>query len=179
VHKIAVPAVEQAGQLLQLLGAGSLGQEGDDVFHAALVHAEDLQRVADEVELAFSHPVGVEDVGLGPESIGEHQCRRLLAYGAADEAGDFPSRSWTHSARRGVAALEGLEGLGGEVQRGAPGRAAGNRPRGRRRGRWLAPSRGLRWEAAWPYRGCAKFTTQRVDRGVAGHRLNPHVTDFE
>jgi hypothetical protein len=36
----------------------------------------------------------------------------------------------------------------------------------------------LRLEVAGPYRGCAKFTTQRVDRGVVGHRANRRVTDF-
>jgi hypothetical protein len=89
------------------------------------VHPEDLQGVADEVELAFSHPVGVEDVGLGPESVGEHQFWSFLSYGAADEAGDLAvpvmdaqRQAPSIGAGGGVAALEGFEGLGGEVKRG-------------------------------------------------------------
>jgi hypothetical protein len=46
VHKIALPVVEQAGRLLQLLCADPLGQEGDDIFYAAFVYPQYFQRVA-------------------------------------------------------------------------------------------------------------------------------------
>src|ERR1700681_2776226 len=125
VNKFATARIHQTGQLLQLLSADALGEEGNDVLDPALVHPQDFQRIADKVQLALGHLVGIEDVRLGSEAVWKHQFRRLLPYGAADEAGNLAlpvvhtqGQAPSVATGRGVAALEGGEGLGGEGKRG-------------------------------------------------------------
>ena len=70
--------IEQGYQHFELVGADRGRQEADGIANAALGGSQHLQRIAHEIELTFSHLVGVEDEVLGLGTVGEDELGALL-----------------------------------------------------------------------------------------------------
>jgi hypothetical protein len=58
---VALALIHERTQLLKLLRTYSVCEERNNIFNAALKRLKNLERVSDQVRLAFCNPVGVED----------------------------------------------------------------------------------------------------------------------
>ena len=72
--------VEQGYQHFELVGADRIRQEANGIADAALDGSQHFQRIAHEVQLTFSHLIGVEDEVLGLGAVGEDELGALLLY---------------------------------------------------------------------------------------------------
>jgi hypothetical protein len=72
--------VEQGDQHFKLVSADRVRQEADCIADAAFNGSQHFQRITHEVQLAFSHLIGVEDEVLGLGTIGEDELGALLLY---------------------------------------------------------------------------------------------------
>jgi len=72
--------VEQGYQHFELGGTDRIRQETDGVADAALNGAQHFQRITHQVQLTFSHLIGVEDEVLGLGTVGEDELGALLLY---------------------------------------------------------------------------------------------------
>jgi hypothetical protein len=72
--------IHERAQLLQLLCRDPLGEEAHDILNSIFKRFQNVERVADEIELAFRYSVRVEDCRPRIKSIGEDKQWALVFY---------------------------------------------------------------------------------------------------